>query len=281
MAVPNTDRFHGKVALRQSPISPLVLADPMDARVLAITGLRDWWDFHPDRVDATGANIIIKNRVALGVNLVEVAAKSNLVVGSDRLPHGGQMIAHGRFGATGVPDTILTAGAAWPIGNDAVTTKIIIFRDDETLTPSGPTRNLWRSASGTLGNHNLQYDNNRIYMRQGDTGGTVDVEARHPTGAWEYIIGSHNNDLSRLRLSVNGAAPIETTGADVAAEKVTQTGYFIGGNDATASFSGYIDTILLIYGITNAQGDLFDASRAADLLLLKSYCEARIGVLQL
>lgn len=248
-------------------------AGTLDALIAAMSGLTDWWDFNSDRITGTTTQSIA-NRVNGGDAMVEDGTYSGLVVGTTGLPRGGQMIACGTMDA----DTVLELGS-FPNAANAVWTQVICFRMDESTTIENRTDYLWRGPAGGSQNHFMYCTSARVYAGVGSAGSYLAVDINQPMGAWTYAIRSWNNSTKVGKLAV-GNTMIGDTDTGVA-QNQNQTTHYIGGHPTSPSFRGRIGPALLFYGTSAAVGDLFDASRTADLAVIGRYCDAQIGRLSL
>ena len=250
-------------------------AGSLDAQIAVMAGLACWWDFHPDRVTA-GANQAIANRVAGGAALTEDAGSSGLAIGSGEAPGGGQMMQHGGFNA----DTVL-AGGIFPGAANSVWTKVIVFKMAESADLTARTEYLWRGPAGNSNTHHMYLTRTLIYNRVGISGTFCDVYDRQAEGAWNFAIASWNNATKANKIAVNGTVPPASGLATGTTETQNQTSQYFGGYPTAPSFKGLIGPVLLFSGTSAAVGDLFDASRAADLAIVADYCRAQIGRLSL
>ncbi len=240
--------------------------------IAGMTGLAQWWDFNPTRITA-GTHQSIANRVGGGAALVEQTAFSNLSYDSSDLPYGGTVVQSGVFDS----NTLLEA-TGFPTGATSIFTKVVIFKSSDNVKDDNILRHrLWAQSSITTNAHDLHFFGNDLVLRIGSTGSTIDVTSRYPQFEWCYVIASWNNVSKVGKLAVNRWATATATGASQLSNS-SGTSRFGGTGSPVGRFKA--DTFMLFHSTTAADGDLFDATRAADLEKVRLYCEARIGLLQ-
>lgn len=269
-------RYERAAGINAMRTAPQVLSGSLDADILAMTGLTGWWDYDPSRVTA-GTDISLANRVPAGSPSVEHASHSTLTLTNLYLPNGGQIRQAGVYDGT----TVVTMGGSFPTSADAVWTKVILFiagagNNGGPVTP--PTAGyLWRSAGAN--SHFLLVTAGLLYHQLGTAGTYVTAPAiRYPIFSWSWAIATWNNTTKVANLQCNDSAVETVTGTT---QNVSQAAAGFGGIGGSPGFKGRLGPALLFSGTTDADGNLFNAARAADLAKVKLWANAACGRLNL
>lgn len=271
------ERYERRPSVTGSNFRSMETAGSLDTQLLATTGLQAFWDFHPDRITA-GTNQSIANRVNGGTALVEDTSYSNLVVDRDEAPPGGTMIRHGKFAA----DTVLTM-TGFPSAANSVWTLAGCFKMDEPTALGAITQYMIQGPNGSTSNHWLYLSTTLLTHRIGTAGSYLDIYDRHAIGVWNFFFAMYNNTSKASRIVCNGTAPPASGIATGSTQSALQAALQVGGNASAMSlaFKGKLGPLLLWSGTSDATGNLFDASRAADLSLAAKFFRAQIGRLSL
>jgi hypothetical protein len=254
-------------------LAPLFTPDDLGVAVGALTGLTDWWDFHPDRITGTTEKIIA-NRVGGRGPLTELSAFSGLVLNASNLPPGGMM----RQSALFADNAVLQMSDAFPTGAVCFT-QVMIYRPSPIAALAAlPAGELARPQAGNSQIHRIFMLASHITVRVGSAGSFKDAEGRHAIGAWNWLVAQTDlvTGSKSVTIQVNGDTPVVTA---VTTQNNAQSTHYIGGDQTVASLQARIGAILHFTGSGDA-GRLFAASRAADLALVHDFCRSMIGRLQ-
>lgn len=205
---------------------------------------------------------------------------SDLVISADSRPAGGPTFSQGTesrrpaymtdeiggFGAFSFDGgDALSWGGTFPTGSH---TKVVLFK----VSGFSGTQNI---LSASTGERHMLYvaaagDLRAVFGASATQTVAVEGGLTLTAGQWHLAMASWDQSTGTGKVSLDGGEPISATNS---AAVVTNPSLFLGASTATTGqMTGMVADAMLF------SGDLLDAGRAADLLVIKSYYRDVYGI---
>ncbi|MGQ3016990.1 hypothetical protein [Phenylobacterium sp.] len=246
--------------------APLGYAKDYSGQFSAMDGLLSWHQPRLDDFDLDESNRLASWAAHAGLgDFAQPNAGDQPLVVEDFL-NGHPVLQFNRANAEK-----LIWGGAFPTGASAQYSKIILLRP----VGSGVTHNILASSTAANNRHILYLKSGGLYahaVASIASGPQVDSADVATLDAWTLLIAGYDAATDTVSLQVNSGTKTTDVGAGDAAEATL----FLGAPTDAASantFGGYVADIWLFDDDLPA-----DAERAADLALIREYCQARYGV---